>query len=67
MESLFVVAKIIGSPCKMIAYFFIQNCLKCAYDHYKVWVTISVLLTITALLHLAMSDFVIKECAVFVN
>jgi len=35
MESLFIVAKIIRSPCKMIAYFFIQNCLKCAYDHYK--------------------------------
>jgi len=37
MEPLFVVAKIIRSPVleNMIAYFFIQNCFKCDYDHYS--------------------------------
>ena len=34
----------------MIAYFFIQNSFKCGYDHHKV---LSVIVTITVLLHLA--------------
>jgi len=33
MEPLFVAGKI--SPGKKIAYFFIQNCFKCDYDHYS--------------------------------
>ena len=31
----------------MIVYFFIHNCFKCDYDHYKVF---SVIMTITVLL-----------------
>ena len=50
MEALFVVAKVIGSPGKTMAYFFFQNCFKCDYDHYKV---LSVIMTITVLLRLS--------------
>jgi len=35
---------------KMIAYFFIQNCFRCDYDHYKVF---TVIMAITVLLRLA--------------
>ena len=35
MELLFVVAKIMGHLAKMMAYFFIQNCFKCDYDHHS--------------------------------
>jgi len=34
---------------KMIAYFFIQNCFRCDYDHYKV---MTVIMTIAVLLRL---------------
>jgi len=44
VEPLFVVAKIIDHVTKMIAYFFIHNCFKCDYDHYK---ALSVIMTIT--------------------
>ena len=37
----------------MIAYLFIQNCFRCDYDHYKV---LSVIMTITVLLRLAMHE-----------
>jgi len=50
MEPRFVVAKIMGSPGKMIAYFFVQNCFKCDYDHLKV---LSVIITIKVLWRLA--------------
>ena len=35
MEALFVVAKIVESPDKMIAYFFIQKWFKCDDDNYS--------------------------------
>jgi len=44
MKPFYVVTKIIRSPGKMKAYFFIQNCFKCDYYHYKV---LSVIMTIT--------------------
>jgi len=51
MEPLFVVAKLIGSPGKNDSlYFFIQNCVRCDYDHYKI---LSGIVTITVQLRLA--------------
>ena len=35
MEPHFVKAKIIGYLANMIAYFFIENCFKCDYEHYS--------------------------------